>query len=275
MTKSAAAKAEEAADELLDWLRRQPAVSRHAAPQSDAFAGGQDGSTADIEQLSEDDSGSGFKQRPTALGSWADRSAGQKVDHATPLRLAHTDWLHHWLHVSGPAADVERFRKAAAGSGVIPWYFDLDRMEEGFFHLLVAPEKRSVTVAGARIFARKLRERVGRRHDIAVARVGQSAACPLDLYALVPVPPEILALGPDEPGARAWLWTNWGTTEPLRHVQLEDSLSAEAGDNAGEKTSCLRFSFWSADWTPWAALKTVQSSYPTLSFDCRPSYDQA
>jgi hypothetical protein len=275
MTKSAAAKAEEAADELLDWLRRQPAVSRHAAPQSDAFAGGQDGSTADIEQLSEDDPGSGFKQGPTALETWADRSAGRKVDHATPLRLANTDWLHHWLSVSGPAADVERFRKAAAGSGVIPWYFDLDRMEEGFFHLLVSPEKRSVTVAGARIFARKLRERVGRRHDLAVARVGKSAARPLDLHALVPVPPEILALGPDEPEARAWLWINWGTTEPLRHVKLEESLAWEAGDNAGGKTSCLRISFWSADWTPWTALKTVQSAYPTLSFDCRPSYDLA
>jgi hypothetical protein len=275
LTKSAAAKAEEAADELLDWLRRQPAVSRHAAPQFDAFAGGQDGSTAEIEQLSEDDPGSGFKQRPTALETWADRSDGRKVDDATPLRLADTDWLHHWLSVSGPAADVERFRKAAAGSGVIPWYFDLDRMEEGFFHLLVSPEKRSVTVAGARIFARKLRERVGRRHDLAVARVGKSAARPLDLHALVPVPPEILALGPDEPEARAWLWINWGTTEPLRHVKLEESLAWKAGDNAGGKTSCLRISFWSADWTPWTALKTVQSSYPTLSFDCRPSYDPA
>jgi hypothetical protein len=275
MTKSAAAKAEEAADELLDWLRRQPAVSRHPPPQLDAYAGGQGGSPAKFEQLSEDDPGSGFKQRPTALDTLADRSDGRKVDHATPLRLAHTDWLHHWLSVSGPTADEERFRKAAAGSGVIPWYFDLDRMEEGFFHLLVAPEKRSVTVAGARIFARKLRERVGRRHDIAVARVGQSAACPLDLYALVPVPPEILALGPDEPGARAWLWKNWGTTESLRHVELEESLARAVGDNAGEKTSGLRISFWSADWTPWVALKTIQSCYPTLSFDCRPSYDPA
>jgi hypothetical protein len=275
VTKSAATKTEEAADELLDWLRRQPAVSRHAALQPKAFADGRDGTTADIEQVSADASEAGFEPTTPALEIWADRPGGRKVDHATPLRLANTDWLHHRLNVSGPEADVAQFRKAAAGAGDIPWYFDLDQMEEGFFHLLVAPEKRSVTVAGARIFARKLRERVGRRHDIAVARVGQSAACPLDLYALVPVPPEILALGPDEPGARAWLWKNWGTTESLRHVELEESLAWEAGDNAGEKTSCLRISFWSADWTPWVALKTIQGCYPTLSFDCRPSYDPA
>jgi hypothetical protein len=58
-------------------------------------------------------------------------------------------------------------------------------------------------------------------------------------------------------------------------VKLEESLAWKAGDNAGGKTSCLRISFWSADWTPWVALKTIQSGYPTLNFDCRPSYDPA
>jgi hypothetical protein len=275
MRRSAAAKAAEAADALLDWLRQQPPVSGHADPRLETSADLRDDRIEAREQPSADVPGSGFDPRASALGMRADRGMGRRVDHATPLRLANTDWLHNRLAIVGPAADVACFRKAAAGAGVIPWYFDLDRMEEQYFHLLVAPEKRSVTVAGARIFARKLRERVGRRHDVAMAHVGQSAACPLDLQALVPVPPEVLALGPDEPEARAWLWTNWGTTEPLRHVRLEDSPARETGDKPEEKSACLRMSFWSADWTPWTALKTIQSSYATLRFDCRPSYDPA
>ena len=35
----------------------------------------------------------------------------------------------------------------------------------------------------------------------------------------------------------------------------------------------LHFSFWSADWTPWRALATVASAWPTLRFNARPTYD--
>ena len=37
-----------------------------------------------------------------------------------PLRLAHTDWMHHRLVVTGPDAALAAFRVAAAGAGVIP-----------------------------------------------------------------------------------------------------------------------------------------------------------
>ena len=32
-------------------------------------------------------------------------------------------------------------------------------------------------------------------------------------------------------------------------------------------------SFWSADWTPWRALKHLESIWPTLRFEVRSTYD--
>ncbi|NPD66783.1 hypothetical protein HN018_25510 (plasmid) [Lichenicola cladoniae] len=49
--------------------------------------------------------------------------------------------------------------------------------------------------------ARQLCDAVTLRQESAAARVGHSFACPLDLHALVPVPQEILQLGPDHPEA--------------------------------------------------------------------------
>lgn len=178
------------------------------------------------------------------------------------MRPANTDWLCHRLTVSGPAADLAAFRSAAAGAGTIPWHYDLDRMEADFFHLLMgAPPNDRLGVAAARTFARQLRRAVGKRHDLAVAEVGISRACPLDLHALLPVPPEILALGPDEPEALAWLWAHWGTTQALRQVTLRVDGPV------------LRFGFWSADWTPWRAFVALGARWPGLRFDVRPIYE--
>ena len=145
-------------------------------------------------------------------------------------------------------------------------------MEEDYFHLLVAPEQRSLSIADARIFARQLRDAVQRRHDLAVTRVVRSQAQPFDLHALVPVPGDILALGPDEPKALAWLWENWGTTQSLRHVAGEAVRPAD-GEITGEAETAFRLSFWSADWTPWRALKILEVGWPRLRFDVRPTYD--
>ena len=189
------------------------------------------------------------------------------------MRLPTPDWLHHRLTIGGTAVEVERFRQAAAGAGVIPWHLDLERLEEGYFHLLVASEHRSLSVAGARIFARQLRDAVGRRHDLAAACVGHSQACPFDLHALLPVPSEILLLGPDEPTALAWLWEHWGTTEALRQVAEDvDRVQVDAAGREGPAAH-LRLSFWSADWTPWRALGHLRSAWPTLRFEVRPTYD--
>jgi hypothetical protein len=123
---------------------------------------------------------------------------------------AHTDWLFHHLKIIGPADVLRSFQQAACGAGVIPWHLDLDRLQEDVFLLLAAPpqpQARMLGATGARILAEELRARVARWHEIAVARVGSSLACPFDLHALLPVPSEILRLGPDHPQALLWLWT--------------------------------------------------------------------
>jgi hypothetical protein len=267
MTGAAAAKATDAADELLSWLSRQPARSPAASPApfpETVVDGRVAGPPADP------------KDRPPVVDA-SDR-AGPSRDPAANsppvpfMRLPTPDWLHHRLTITGPAAEVGRFRQAAAGAGIIPWHLDLDRLEEEYFHLLVAPDQRSLSVAGARIFAHQLREAVARRHDMAVSRVGRTAACPFDLHALLPVPDDILRLGPDDPQALAWLWINWGTTEALRYVGLTISHPGEAGDKL-LADAALRVEFWSADWTPWRALMTLRVQWPALRFDIRPTYE--
>ncbi len=181
---------------------------------------------------------------------------------------AHMDWLHHRLDVSGPPADLAAFRQAAAGTGTVPWHLDLGRMEEDWFHRLASPGRRTLSLQGARVLAGQLREAVERRHALALARVGRGTACPFDLHALVPVPPAILRLGPDDPEALTWLWANWGTTEPLRHVRADPGPG-----RAQDQREIWRLGFWSADWTPWRALHRIRSDWPTLCLDARPAYD--
>jgi hypothetical protein len=188
-------------------------------------------------------------------------------------RLSQPDWLHHRLNVTGPAAALTGFQTAARGAGTIPWPLDRDRMEEDLFHLLVAPpapQRRRLSLAGARVLARQLGEAAELRHAAAVARVGHSRACPFDLHALVPVPPDILPLGPDHPDSLAWLQAHWGTTEALRHVVLEPALPQRQKPPPG--SASLRLSFWSADWTPWQALATVAARWPALRFAVVPTY---
>ena len=260
-TAKAIAAADDAAEALLDWLRAQPvrpepnavlietgrAEGREGGPDSTSLADATASETADPDRP-------GPARRPEA--------------EFPSLRLPNPDWLHHRLTISGPADELARFRDAAAGAGLIPWHYDGARMEEDFFHLLVA-HPRELSLAGARIFARQLRDAVERRHALAVSCVGRSRACPFDLHALVPVPADILALGPDEPAAVAWLWEHWGTTE-LRHVLIEPAHEPDAGLSAHTD---LRLSFWSADWTPWRALAQIRSRWPRLRFEMRPSYE--
>ena len=67
----------------------------------------------------------------------------------------------------------------------------------------------------------------------------------------MPVPEPILLLGPDHPEALDWLWANWGTTQALRHVAVQE---------AARGSEALQIEFWSADWTPWRALATVRAA---------------
>ena len=269
MTRSAkaAAEAHAAADALSAWLGRERLWARAVPAQS---VTGQ----AEKDRVEIDDE-AWFSNMIRALDD-VQRSATTaaprpSVDQGKTFHLPNPDWLHHRLSVSGPQQDLATFQDAAAGAGIIPWHYDLDRMETDFFHLLVAPPPRELSLTGAKMLARQLRDAVGRRHDLAGSRVGQSRACPFDLHALVPIPLEILALGPDEPEALAWLWAHWGTTQPLRHV-----AAGTVGDPAGggkQDGAALRLTFWSADWTPWRALENIAGRWPMLQFQVRPTYD--
>jgi hypothetical protein len=283
-TQAAAAKATAAADTVMEWLRSQPRqderVASAAAPAAEPRAAGGGAEaigtepetilSASVDPL---DAASLAPVPPSAF------ILDQQEPHAL-LRLAHPDWLHHRLQITGPASDLAAFRVAAAGAGTVPWQLDLERMEEDLFHLLVAPPartgapappQRSLSLAGARILAAQLCTAVARRHALALSRVGHSRACAFDLHALVPVPEVILRRGPDDPLTLGWLWSHWGTTQPLRHV-AEDEAAAALSAPAAPATAVWTISFWSADWTPWRALAAITADWPTLRFAIRPSY---
>lgn len=312
MTRSAAAKATQAADAVLDWLRRQPPPvfppARRGPPDpapTQPEAGTTDAPPRDAPSGAADAAGQGAQQTdvdgavdpgavdPAAVAAAPATPAPTVDDSATrprpatapdagghgrgaPLRLAHTDWLHHRLVVTGPDAVVAAFQAAAAGAGVIPWHLDADRIEEDCFHRLVAPpppQQRSLSLTGARIVAGQLRAVVARRHDLAVGRVGRSRACPFDLHALVPVPGEILRRGPDDAASQHWLWQHWGTTRELRHVAAEAVVSQDPRRQPNANETGFRVTFWSADWSPWRALAAVGGRFPALRFELHPSYD--
>jgi hypothetical protein len=121
---------------------------------------------------------------------------------------------------------------------------------------------RAVSLSGARILARRLREAAWAQHEEAVSQVGISRACPFDLPRLVPVPFDILRLSDDDPRAIAWLWENWGTTWPLRRV--------EAVATTDDDTFQVRFC--SADWVPWQAIVRLQACCPALRFAVSATY---
>jgi hypothetical protein len=261
MPRTPAARADQVADALLAWLD----VHTSAPPPHPGPAHDLEGEAV------------AARARPGAEASRAPAAAAaahpQREEDRPAIAPAHTDWLYHQLRIDGPAGPVHAFRSAAAGAGIIPWHLDLDRMEEDFFHRLVAPpagQARTLGLEGARMLAAELRDAVARRHALAMARVGRSQACPFDLHALLPVPQDILRLGPDHPDALSWLWARWGTTQALRHIALAPAPPSRSP--APADTATFRLSFWSADWTPWRALAAVQVQWPALRFAIAPQY---
>jgi hypothetical protein len=181
------------------------------------------------------------------------------------LCLPNPEWLPHELIVSGPQATLARFREAASGPGCIPWVIDYERVEEDWVLEMLTPPPalRGISLEGARILARHLRERVELQDMQAAEAAFASKACALDLHALVPIPDRILSRGPNDPAAVSWLWENWGTTWALRCVEeITNAQQAEAQPETGE----VRYRFWSADWTPWRALASIKSRWPEMMF---------
>jgi hypothetical protein len=304
--RGAAVTATEAADTLMAWLRTQPWTARDRFPGVGPLASGpavaRGADTVRAQSASMDAASMNPpspapppapvdpadvavplpnvvepSSAPTATPAHDTGCTGQ----VAPLRLPHTDWLYHRLSIVGPAADLMDFRAAAAGAGTVPWHFDLDRMAEDYFHLLVAPPARagslaapvrSLSLAGSWILADQICAAVARRHALAVGRVGHSRACPFDLHALIPVPEPVLRCGPDDSAARAWLWTHWGTTQPLRHVE-EVATDPATRKQLKPGEAAWTVAFWSADWTPWRALTYITARWPALRFAMRPLYD--
>jgi hypothetical protein len=176
------------------------------------------------------------------------------------MRLAQPDWLAHRLTVTGPAKQVAAFRRAAAGSGIVPWWWDHDALAEDWFHLLMTAPHRGISATGARLLAHALRDAVQEAHDRAAARIDRRS-CPFDLNALRPVPPALLRRGADDPASLDWLWRHWGTTWPLRRVEV---LVPELEG--------FRCSFCAADWTPWPALAWLRARFPALHIEITPLY---
>ena len=142
-----------------------------------------------------------------------------------------TDWLRNTLAVSGPTEEVARFSAAAAGAGVIPWQLDLAALEEEFLLPMAAPPDGvpAISLAGAKLLARRLREAAALNHQRALSRLDTDKNCPLDLHRLLPVPSAILKLGPEEAASRDWLASHWGTTRPPRHVEVLPGKLTDAG----------------------------------------------
>jgi len=266
---------EATADALLAWLQSQTTrLPRGAdpptltAPETDGRAGSTDDP---FEPVLAQPAAAEWQNEPGRADALA--LAGTAPD--APLHLAHTDWLHHHLTITGPATQVAALQTAAGGAGVIPWHLNLDRIEEDLFLRLVSPpppQARHLSVAGARILAGQLRDAVSHRHALAVARVGVSRACPFDLHTLLPVPAALLRRGPDDPAALAWLWTHWGTTAALRHVTAADTAFADDPAPPPPGEAVFRVSFFSADWSPWPALAALTAQWPALRFALRPRY---
>jgi hypothetical protein len=204
------------------------------------------------------------------------------------LCLPSPDWLANRLIVSGPQGELALFLAAGAGPGVVPWAVDPHGLAEAWFNCMmtVRAQSRGISVAGARTLAERLSaaaaawdammrdERRARGHpQKSEGLLGDPArACPLDLHALIPMPADLLARGPEDPAAIAWMWAHWGTTLALRHVALGP---APARPRLRQGESRVRFDFYSADWSPWPALAHMRARWPGLVFTLRPDYDGA
>ncbi len=204
----------------------------------------------------------GRAQPGTGLSNPAGGSAGENRKEI--LCLPNPEWLPHVLTVTGPSEQLTAFRKAASGPGAIAWQRDYARLEEDWVYTLLAPPpaERGISVHGARIVASQMRELI-ETLEIRAADRATDKNCPLDLNALVPMPDQLLRLGPEDPAVLAWLWENWGTTWMLRDVALAPAGRAEVVAPPGQDVVSYRF--WSADWTPWRALATVRTRWPALA----------
>jgi len=239
-------------------LRGRPPRLAHLVPGSDR------GERRDRAALSARLDGASLADRSpagSAEPARASRAVGERL--ADALCLPNPEWLAHTLTVIGPTEDLAAFRTAAAGSGRVPWLFNYARLQEDWTNRMLAgpPAERGISVQGARIVGEQLRALI-ETQDLQAADHAHDDRSKLDLNALVPVPKQLLVLGPDDPAVLAWLWENWGTTWMLRGVE---EVPVGAGLLIPQDHAGVSYRFWSADWTPWRALSLVRTRWPALT----------
>jgi hypothetical protein len=102
---------------------------------------------------------------------------------------------------------------------------------------------------------------------MAVGQIGYSRACPLDLHAVLPIPQEILALGPTDPAALAWLAEHWGTTDRLR--QVHERAKPRPGRRLSAGHAVVGYGFFTLGDTPDGAIARLSARWPALRFALR------
>jgi hypothetical protein len=85
---------------------------------------------------------------------------------------------------------------------------------------------------------------------------------------LLPVPPAILQLGPNDPTALAWLQQHWGVTDRLRQVVLRPKPGPGRRLPAGH--AVIGYGFFTAGDTPRAAVERIATNWPGLRFQLTP-----
>ena len=174
---------------------------------------------------------------------------------APPLFSLQPDWLAHVLTVTGPEAVLGRFRAEATGTGRLSWGPDVSDPKE-LGRIFPAQDARTTALI----------DQIVQSQRGLFAREAGSSSVPFDLNALCPIPLDLLALGPASPTTQSWLWEHWGTSRPLQQVEVMDGHPKKG-------TNRWSVSFWSADWTPWAALQAIATHWSDLIFSVRPLYD--
>jgi hypothetical protein len=98
----------------------------------------------------------------------------------------------------------------------------------------------------------------------AAALVGPILACPFDLHVLLPVPDEVLFLGPTHPTALSWLAAHCGITDRLREVVVRDK--ATTGRRLPQGHAIIGYGFFTDGETPQAAIDAIVPRWPVLRF---------
>jgi hypothetical protein len=170
--------------------------------------------------------------------------------------------------VTGEAGKISRLKTAAEGGAGIPWHYpDLAALDEERLARLVAPPDGSagLDLSDAKVLTRLLRSAVETHHNQVLTAAKISHACPFSLHRLLPVPEDVLRLGPDDPISRTWLRTHWGTEQALRQVRLRPGPPSRQLRRGAR----ISYDFWCTGGPPVAAIEHLRGLWPDLVFALR------